>query len=374
MAKLLKILIAPLDWGLGHTSRCMPVIHYLRELQHEVMVAASGASAKLIEEQFPDITILPLDGYGIQYSNHKSAFAFTIASQIPKIIKAIQSEKKWLEVQMSVHHFDMVISDNRYGLYHPDAYCVFMTHQLNIQTGSNITNALLQKINYRYINRYDECWIVDTEHEQESLAGKLSHPKSFPKTNYNYIGYLSQLSLTEEDTKPIAYHLPNRYILALLSGPEPMRTVLENKLIEQMKAIQQYHFVLVAGKPIQNNDSENKYTNITYVDYLNALGVYHYILNAEMVICRSGYSTIMDLAILNKPAILIPTPGQTEQEYLATKQSTNPNYVIQQQSSLNLANAIATIQSFSHLNSNAKVLQWHQLFKQIVNKIVEKFG
>lgn len=371
MSKRLKILVAPLDWGLGHTSRCMPIIQYLQSLQHEVLVAANGASAKLIETQFPGIAILPIEGYGIQYSSRKATFSLKIFSQIPKILKTIRYENEWLQKQIKIHRFDLVISDNRYGLYHNDVHSVFMTHQLNIQTGYKYADSILQMLNYKYINRFDMCWILDEEKNEDSLAGKLSHPKQYPKNDFKYIGHLSHLSLVENENYTPQIQITKPFILVLLSGPEPMRSILEKKCIAQMQQMSQFNFVIIAGMLQSGRNVERKNANIQYIDYLDAFGINYYLQQAELVICRSGYSTIMDLAFFKKRAILIPTPGQTEQEYLAQMHATQYGDVVQTQSKLYLAQAIATMQAGGRTKTKKK---FADKFKRVIDEVLQKLG
>lgn len=305
-----KILIAPLDWGLGHTTRCIPIIRYLRSQNCEVWAAAEGNGAILMQDNFPDIKILPLKGYGIRYNNTQQGFTRNIVKQIPKIIRSIRYEHQWLKSMQDMHKFDAVISDNRYGMYHHQIPSVIITHQLRIQSGlGNAMDNLLQSLHYNYLERFNYCWVPDEEHPPY-LSGILGHPKALPK-NVHYIGLLSQLNLPPHEEK-----INDNKIAVLLSGPEPQRSLLESKLLLQIKELTQFNFVIIGGNPSGNIPNPLP-PHITYHTYLNASEVSNHIIDAALVICRSGYSTLMDLGILKKKALLIPTPGQTEQEYLA---------------------------------------------------------
>lgn len=308
-----KILIAPLDWGLGHTSRCIEIIHALQEYPNIVIyLAASGNSALLFKKNFPNLTILHLKGYNIQYAQQPSLFALKIAIQIPKILSAIKQEKAWLAEQHKNHQFDIVISDNRYGLVHPNIKSIFITHQIQVLSNINaFVDKILLKLHRKYIDRFDTCWIVDAPEPDHNLSGKLAHPATLPK-HATYIGLLSQFSRLKKSSfiKPT----PNK-ILLLLSGPEPARTRLQNLLIKQANLIIDYEFILVAGNAHIQRPSDLG-NHIQFHAYLSAKELYPIISEATAVICRSGYSTLMDLIVLNKNACLIPTAGQTEQEYL----------------------------------------------------------
>jgi UDP:flavonoid glycosyltransferase YjiC (YdhE family) len=328
----LKILIAPLDWGLGHTTRCIPLIAYLHSLGHQVFAAASGASARLLADNFPGLDILPLEGYRIRYSQHKNAFTARIIVQIPKILGAVRKEHRWLSKQQQIHKFDLIISDNRYGLYHDDVPSVIMTHQLQIQSGKGkFADAVLRKLHYPMLEKFKACWVVD-EAGTDGLSGTLAHPAVLPG-NATYIGFLSQFSGRES---VIGVEAVQSEILILLSGPEPMRGQLETLLLHQAAALPQYHFSIVAGNPLGETRTGLP-AHISYVTHMNAARLLNALQKATLVVCRSGYSTLMDLAVLGKKALLIPTPGQTEQEYLASHLQDLDYYAVREQEVVQLA-------------------------------------
>lgn len=216
------------------------------------------------------------------------------------------------------HQIDAVISDNRFGLYHSKIPSVFITHQLSIKSPlGNWSEKILRRWNYKYINRFTECWIPDVMGE-DNLAGELSHPQIKPATPIKYIGPISRF---EYDT-PLGPPAPVRtgdggtdHLLFILSGPEPQRTVLENKIINEIS-----HYegtaTIVRGLPTSLSiiPSSNM---IKFYNHLSAQELSNEIQKADWVISRCGYSTVMDLVKLQKKMIMIPTPGQTEQEYLA---------------------------------------------------------
>lgn len=302
-----KVLVVPLDWGLGHATRDIPLIHELLNAGCEVVIAAEGKHAALLSREFPRITILPLPGYNIQYSQKGLFFGLKIIRQIPKIIRAVKYEQAWLRRTVADLGINAVISDNRFGLYHPDIPCVFISHQLLIKTPfGGFTERLLQQLNYRFIRRYSACWIPDFAAEP-NLSGALAHPAKLPP-HTTYIGCLSRFEPKENVEKK--YDL-----LALISGPEPQRTNLENLLIAQLKQQPGMKALLVSGRPDQAEKKEIA-PGIWQVSHMGAKDLNEAMLAADMVLTRSGYTTLMDLAKLNKKAILIPTPGQSEQEYL----------------------------------------------------------
>ena len=174
-----KILIAPLDWGLGHATRCLVIIQCLQFLGCNITVAASGKTKNLLQKELENVDFLDLPGYDIAYSKNKRTLALKILIQIPKIFKIISFENNWIEEAINKYQYDAVISDNRYGLYSKNVVSIFITHQLQVQANFSWLEKLVQRINYRYINRFTECWIPDFK-EKLNIAGKLSHPQKLP--------------------------------------------------------------------------------------------------------------------------------------------------------------------------------------------------
>lgn len=229
------------------------------------------------------------------------------------------------------HRFDLVISDNRYGLHHPQLPCVIMTHQLQILSGSGrLADGLLRRLHFRMLNRFSACWVVD-EAEGGGLSGALAHPAVLPP-HARYTGLLSQFA-GNETTVP--GDTDGRHILLLLSGPEPMRSQLEQQLLRQAATLTQYRFSLVAGNP--GGTTPQLPPHISYYTHLESARLRPLLLDAALVVCRSGYSTVMDLAVLGKKALLVPTPGQTEQEYLAGYLSAKGYFQQKTQAGLSLA-------------------------------------
>jgi predicted glycosyltransferase len=307
-AKVLKVLVAPLDWGLGHATRCIPIINEFLSKQCTVILAADGAQKALLEEEFPTLSFVQIPGYRIKYGKNRAFTLVRLIMSIPKILIRIKQENAWLRGFASREKPDLVISDNRYGLYLPGIVSVFITHQLSIRTSFGaVADRLLQRVNYRAIRRFTLCWVPDMP-GAASLAGKLSHPRKMPAVPTRYIGWLSRFgSGAAGDGGPVD-------LLVLLSGPEPQRTLLEKMVLEQAAGCG-CQIVLVRGLPGGDVAVEAPSGVLVY-DHLAARELESLICGSSMVLARSGYSTVMDLARLGKKAIFIPTPGQSEQEYL----------------------------------------------------------
>ena len=303
-----RILVAPLDWGLGHATRCIPIIKELLKQGVDVWLAGEGIQENLLRKEFPHLSFLLLAGYRIRYAKSAIGLLKNIFFQIPKMLKAVTHENDWLKKMTAEFRFDAIIADNRYGLYHSGIPSVFITHQLNIKSplGKGIEKKL-QKINYGYINRFSECWIPDTMGEN-NLTGELSHPAKMPAIPAHYIGILSRFELKNIEEK-------KEHLLVILSGPEPQRGILENKITNEIAT---YHGTATIVRGLPGDVSLIPSSNmIKFYNHLSAEELNNEIMRAEYIISRSGYSTVMDIVKLKKKSILIPTPGQTEQEYLA---------------------------------------------------------
>ena len=306
-----NILVVPLDWGLGHATRCIPIIQSLLANGCQVIIAGENATRAVLEHEFPQCTFLSLQGYRIRYSRQKQWLPIKIALQIPRILLRSYQEHRWLKKIVNQYSIQAVIADNRFGLFHSTIPSVYITHQLLIKTGNRFSEKILQKIHGWVIRQYTHCWVPDFE-GQENIAGELSHPITSP-SNVQYIGCLSRLS-------PMDNQIKKYDLLLLLSGPEPQRSIFEQLLLAQLK-----HYsgkvLLVRGLPTSDGKEKSnapvESSRLTIHHHLAAAQLNEAIQQAEWVLCRSGYTTIMDLVKIGQKAILVPTPGQTEQEYLA---------------------------------------------------------
>lgn len=302
-----RILVAPLDWGLGHATRCIPVIYELQRQNVEVWLAGENAQERLLRDEFPSLPFLSLKGYRVKYSRSASGFRKALFWQLPRIWQTIRQENKWLKEAVGEYELDAVISDNRFGLSHPTIPCVFITHQLHVKSPfGKWTENRIRQINYRFIHKFSACWVPDVQ-DINNLAGELSHPSVMPHIPVFYTGILSRLQSQNQVAQ-------KNHLFISLSGPEPQRTIWENKIISEI-AHYQGTATIVRGLP--HSDKLIPSTNdIHFFNHLPADLYSQEMGKAEWVISRSGYSTVMDIARLGKKAILVPTPGQPEQEYL----------------------------------------------------------
>ncbi|MGM0390261.1 MAG: glycosyltransferase [Bacteroidota bacterium] len=300
-----RILVAPLNWGLGHATRCIPVIRALIEQNFVPVIASDGIALHLLQKEFPELEHYLLPSYAIEYSKYPSLLKFKLLSNTPHILRTISKELKRTEDLIRTKNISGIISDNRWGVRSRLVPSVFITHQIQVLSG--ITTLLSSKIQQGYINKFDECWVPDLP-GTINLSGKMSHLK---KTAIP-VKYLGILSRFEKEVRSIEYD-----ILVLLSGPEPQRSILEKIIFKELKDTKAKIY-LVRGV-VEKIQKVEKKENFTVCNFMTSKELEGVINRSSLVISRSGYTTLMDLAKLEKPCFLIPTPGQPEQEYLARR-------------------------------------------------------
>ncbi len=358
-------MVIPLDWGLGHATRCVPVIRALLANGCEVLIAAEGATESLLKHEFQQLRFIPLKGYRISYSKKKYWLPFKIIAQVPRILMRIYQEHQWVKKNVKIHSITAIIADNRFGLYHSTLPSVYITHQLLIKTGNPFTEKVAQKIHYWFIKKYSVCWVPDFV-GPNNIAGELSHPVNRPK-NITYIGGLSRFENRGAFEKKFD-------LLMLVSGPEPQRTIFESLLLIQLENFKGKS-LLVRGLPgiaaVDENDFEtrNNQPNLTIKNHLAAEELNEVIQQSDLVVCRSGYTTIMDLIKLNKKAILVSTPGQTEQEYLAAHLMQQQIFYAVSQEHFNLGESLAAASRFTFVIPSFDMDQYQKNIQQFVQSL-----
>ncbi|TVZ52932.1 uncharacterized protein (TIGR00661 family) [Dokdonia sp. Hel_I_53] len=300
------ILIAPLNWGLGHATRCIPIIRSLVSENYKVTIASDGQALDLLKKEFPSVPFIKLPSYRITYAIKSADFKKKMLRNIPQILRAIKEERKKLNSLIESLEIDAVISDNRLGMYTSKVPAILISHQLNVLSGR--TTWFTTWIHRFYIQKFDECWVPDILGDT-NLSGVLGHPKKPLNIPTKYIGILSRM---ESATVPYKYK-----VIAVLSGPEPQRSLLRELLYSELRKLPG-KALLVEGVISRSQESSVK-GNVTIINYLTSTQLEKAINASEFVIARSGYTTVMDLARLQKKVFFIPTPGQPEQEYLAMR-------------------------------------------------------
>ncbi len=322
MRKTKNILIAPLNWGLGHATRCIPIIKKLQVDGHRIIIASDGAALKLLQKEIDGAIFEKLPAYNITYAKNPRFNKWHLLNQLPRLFKIIKQENKITNKLIQKHHIDLLISDNRFGVYSPDIKSVYITHQLRVLSGW--TSFITTWIHRRIYQKYDEIWVPDNV-DQPNLSGKLGH-LSHTKLNIKYIGIQSRMT-------PKSY--PKKYdVLAVLSGPEPQRSLLEKKLIKELGHLKTKSAIIqgIVGDKKTVAFKEN----LTVYNYVTSNELETLINSSEIIISRSGYTSIMDLVSLQKKVLWIPTPGQAEQVYLAGYLSKKYGCKTQKQNKINL--------------------------------------
>lgn len=299
-----KILVAPLDWGLGHATRCIPIIRGLQNRGCEVLIASSGRALKLLQKEFPQVKTFELVGYNPQYPAGGS-MVFAMAKQLPRFLRTISKEQSQIEKIISRNEINVVVSDNRYGCFSKEIKSIIITHQLNIQMPKRWKwlEKTVNKYNDRQLKKFTECWVPSPP---ASIILTLTQASA--DLNVRYIGYVSRFEKK---------FLEKKFdVCAICSGPEPQRSIFEKLLTDQLKK-SDLTAILIRGKTEVLNPYFKQGEQLTIANYLTTEDLNEVIEQSETVIARSGYSTVMDLAKLKKNAVLIPTPFQTEQELIA---------------------------------------------------------
>lgn len=353
-----RVFVAPLDWGLGHATRCVPIIRELLRQNCEVVVGGSGHSLSLLKTEFPSLKFFELAPYAPVYSA-SSSLILKMAQQLNKFLRTIRQEHRQTEEIVNSEKIDLVISDNRYGCWSRKAKSIFITHQLTILLPQRLKwmERMINYFNHHQIRKFNECWIPDYN-GSETLAGILSRAGKFHAT---YIGPLSRFEKRDVVEKKIFD------IIIILSGPEPQRTLLEEMLLQKLNNTDK---VICLIRGVSGRETKNIGKNITMVDFLYAKDLQSLIQQASVVISRSGYSTIMDLSVVGGKVIFIPTPGQTEQAYLAQRFKEKNIAFFMQQNDFDLRVALDEANKYSGFKAkeNDGMLLRNALFEVLDSK------
>lgn len=327
-----KVLICPLNWGLGHATRCIPIAHEFQRQGYTVDFASDGGPLDLLRLEFPMARFHELPGYSITYPTNN--IILNVGRRMMALLSAVREEHKVIKQIVAREEYDILVSDNRFGCYTSDTYNIFISHQINILTPGSVLDPAVNTFNHRYIRRYHECWIPDFA-EPPGLGGRLSH--DHPLTHARYIGAISRMK---------KYELPVKYkFVAVISGPEPQRSNLEILLRQQLSGLP-FPTALVSGVVSPKATTKNM-GQMEHFPHLTSESLNKLMVQSEIIVCRGGYTTIMDLVALGKKAICIPTPGQTEQEYLTKIYDLNGYLLRQVQNEINLEAALDQISEYT---------------------------
>lgn len=313
---------------MGHAARSLPLIEQLLQEGVAVIMASHGRAGLLLRRSFPEVPYVECPPYQVHYRGR--SFYLAIFRQLPGIFRAAFLEHRWLRRFVRETRVDAVISDSRFGCFHPTLRSVLLTHQLRLPLQPSWLACLVNGIYQWHLRRFDEIWVPDLPN---GLSGTLSFPSPLARTRY--LGHLSRFR---------AEQVTQQYdLLVLLSGPEPQRTYLENILLRQLENIGDLRILFVQGRTeLEARTMVN--AQLEVVSYLAGPALQRALASAAVVLCRSGYSSLMDLAAGGKRAILVPTPGQPEQEYLAERCQEMGWAIVQRQDQIDIERALRASQ------------------------------
>lgn len=333
----MKILVTPLDWGLGHATRCIPIIRELLKRNCEVSIGTSSGALSLLKREFSELKFFELTSYRAEYASNGSLLT-KLFFQLIKFMRAIRAEHRELDQILKYNQFDLIISDNRYGCYSTKVKSIFITHQINFvfRPSMKWAEGIVNTWSRKQIRNFDQCWIPDLPNQK--FSGELTSVKEI---SFSFIGILSRFQKAAKQSD--AYDL-----LVLISGPEPQRTIFEDLIRVQLKN-SSMKVLIVKGKPEEGEEIKSRGL-LSEAGHLLSNELQRAIEESEFVIGRSGYSSIMDLATIGKKNIIfVPTPGQPEQEYLARKLMAEGTVYSVNQNQLSLMKDMKQTKNFSGL-------------------------
>ncbi len=313
----------------------------------EPIIASDGLALELLKKEFPKLKAFELPSYNITYPKKANSFKLKLIKDSPHLLRSIKKEKTVIEALIKEENISGIISDNRFGVRHKNIPSVFITHQLIVLSGN--TTWLSSKLHQKIISKYNECWVPD-HIGTKNLSGDLGHNKG-ALSSVKYLGPLTRFKKLDIKAK---YHL-----LVLLSGPEPQRSYLEEKLLEELK-----HYkgsvLFIKGK-IESEQQKEIIDNMVVYNFMTSKELEVAINESELILSRSGYTTIMDLAKLEKKAFFIPTPGQFEQEYLAKKMNLEGIAPCSAQDKFNIK-MLSEMEKYSGFKSEEYQVNYNKLF------------
>jgi hypothetical protein len=307
-----RVLVSPLNWGLGHATRDIPLIRKLLAEGHEVTIAACGNARAALQQEFPACTSIDLPDYPTPYSTSRF-FLPKFVAFLPLMLKAVADERRNLTKIVADSHFDLIISDNRLGVYSEKVPSLFITHQLHYHLPLPAWPFELAAVwlNGYLHSKYERVIVPDNPPGPLALAGKLSRAETQPTRSRAYYAGILTSTRKQEFEEDLDY-------LFLISGPEPQRTQLETILLPKIRELDGSSVVLLGSPNGKTPPSPTGSDRCTVMNYASTLEKEALMNRAKFIVCRSGYTSMMELAELKKRrALFIPTPGQTEQEYLS---------------------------------------------------------
>jgi hypothetical protein len=315
------VLVAPLNWGLGHAARCIPIIQFLALRCKKVVIAADGEALFLLQREFPHLKSYKLASYKVRY-RFDSIF-LNVVYMIPSILRALFSDLYKADSLVKLTGATVIISDNRLTFRNKRAINLYMTHQYFILHSYKWVGTLASHLHQYFIRKFSACLIPDFP-GSASLCPALSGPEAPEKY---FMGPLTRIRYKPQ---------PSRWdIVFLPTGPEPQRSVFANVISDELTKLTEYSILMVGSKSLSPVYALPP-PHIDVVEWPSSQEMEDILNASRLLISRSGYTTCMDIFHLPLCAILIPTPGQTEQEYLAVFHKNRSGIEILDQNQINI--------------------------------------
>lgn len=305
------VVLSMLNWGFGHLTRCFPIIRSLIELKKQLLIVCTPAQQEVLARSFDGLIFFNAADDTPRYGKTKATTLLRLSLQAPFQLMKVKRDNKLLERLSQEYDIELIISDNKYGFYHSRIPSVILTHQLNIQTGlGKWADAVANRINRKLLSRFREVWVVDGV-GKNSLAGSLSAASDNIDARVKWIGTLNRLQIRAQKG--------SEKLLIILSGPEPQRTILEELIVHQLP-VNHRHITLIRGtKKNFSQQALQKLTSLQFTNWIDLAGlaeIEQLLSQTEWVLGRAGYTSLMEWVTGGWKSIVIPTPGQAEQEYL----------------------------------------------------------
>ncbi|MGB5098985.1 MAG: glycosyltransferase [Methanothrix sp.] len=358
------VFVSPLNWGLGHSTRDIPIIEELLRRGHEVTVGTSGNALALLQRECPQCNFITFKDYPAPYSDSRFFLPSFIAG-IPAMLQAFAAERKRLEQILAENRFDMIISDNRMCVYSSKIPSYFISHQLRYSMPGYLYPLELMTIPFNsfFHSKFEGVIVpdIDPQGSSKNLSGKLCRSNlNVTKRRVYYAGII-----TSTRKMAVAEDLD---FLAVVSGPEPQRTKLEEIVMKQVQMLPGEKVVLL-GSP--QKDSHKKVDGHTTVhSYVSTEEKAELMNRARFIITRSGYTTMMELAELDKKhGLFTPTPGQTEQEYLSRYYARQKWFLSKSQYKLKLSEDVEKAMQYRGFPEMAKTEEnVNRLYENVLKK------
>ena len=356
----MKIIYGVCSWGLGHATRSLPVIRKLIKENHELTIISNGRSLELLRNELGEnIKYIDIPDYPMLLSENSRQFMAKSVIYWPTFIGGLHKGFSQLKKILEKQKYDRIISDARYDIYSRRIPSFFISHQIRImnplrikmfENGSELFNLF-------FFKRF--CGILVPDYKEDSLSGDLSHNlKKIDENKLHYVGVLSDFK-KRTMKKDIDY-------LISISGPEPQRTMFEETLLSQIDDLTG-KVVLTLGKTEQKDKFEKK--DIETHSFLSKEKREEYLNRAKLVVSRSGYSTILDLAVVGTKALMTPTPGQIEQEYLSQYHNKMKTFYSVNPDDLNLGQDVEIAKKTTGIKRKCDVDKTVGNIIQIVNNV-----